>query len=395
MAVSLNDLGLICSLGNSKQSVMTALGDEHLSQQEMMSQFAKAGNDGTVFFVGAVNAELPEISEQYFNTRNNQLLLSAYQQIASTFQQLAKSIANERIAIVLGTSTSAINEGERAYKTFSQTGQYPEQFEYSQQELHAPSEYLAHLTGAKGPCYTISTACSSSGKAVVSAKGLIESGIADIVLCGGVDSLCEMTLNGFKALESTAADYCKPFHASRDGINIGEAAALFVMTKESVKGHSMVKLLGAGESSDAYHVSAPEPTGRGAIASMSKALSDAGLEAKDIDYINAHGTGTVKNDEMEAKAIHTLGFDCEVSSTKGITGHTLGAAGALEAAICWLLLSELNHKHSVPENYPIAELDEKLAPIKLTAKQTSGKIARCLSNSFAFGGNNVSLIFGK
>ncbi|MDE3271996.1 beta-ketoacyl-ACP synthase [Pseudoalteromonas sp. G4] len=395
MAVALNDLGLICSLGNNKESVMAALCDPKLSQQNVLSPFAKTGNDGTAFLVGAVKAELPEIADSFFNTRNNQLLLSAYLQIEKTFKALCKDVAKSRIAIVLGTSTSAISEGESAYKVFSDTGKYPDQFDYRQQELHAPSEFLAHITGAKGPCYTISTACSSSGKALVSAKGLLQSGIADIVLCGGVDSLCEMTLNGFKALESTAERYCKPFNAGRDGINIGEAAALFVMTKESSKAHSAIQLLGAGESSDAYHVSAPEPSGRGAIASMSKALTDAGLNATDIDYINAHGTGTPKNDEMEANAINALGFDCMVSSTKALTGHTLGAAGALEAGLCWLLLSDLNSENMLPENHPSAELDEKLAAIKLAAGQTSGKIGRCLSNSFAFGGNNVSLIFGK
>ncbi|MGB0985750.1 MAG: beta-ketoacyl-ACP synthase [Pseudoalteromonas spongiae] len=391
MAIGLNDLGLVCSLGDSKQSVMAALSNSELSQPQLLTKFDKPGNDGTEFFVGAVSATLPEICEPQFNTRNNQLLLTAFKQIEQTFTALTEQFEKQRIAIVLGTSTSAISEGETAYQQFTDEGDYPAHFNYRQQELHAPSEYLAHITGASGPCYTISTACSSSGKALVSARGLIESGIADVVLCGGVDSLCKMTLNGFKALESTAAEYCKPFHSERDGINIGEAAALFVMSKQP----AAVRLCGAGESSDAYHVSAPEPSGRGAIASMTKALQDAGIDAKEIGYINAHGTGTPKNDEMEANAIHTLGFDCLVSSTKGVTGHTLGAAGALEAGICWLLLSDFNKGEIIPANYPVAELDEKLSPIRLAASNSSGKIRFCLSNSFAFGGNNVSLVFGN
>jgi 3-oxoacyl-[acyl-carrier-protein] synthase-1 len=391
MAVGLYDLGIICSLGNNKQAVLEKLTQDDLDAKSCLSEYPQKGINGEVFYVGAVKDTLPTIEQAHFATRNNQLLQHAFSQVEQAFLSVSEHVDKTRIAVVIGTSTSAIEEGEQAYKHFAQQGEFPAHFDYAQQEMYAPAEYLAYLANAKGPAFSISTACSSSGKALASAMNLINSGIADIVLCGGVDSLCQMTLNGFSALESTASTYCTPFNEHRDGINIGEAAALFVVTKAAAK----VNLLGAGESSDAYHVSAPEPSGRGAIASMQQALAQAGLTASDIDYINAHGTATPKNDEMEASAIHQLGFTAPVSSTKALTGHTLGAAGALEAGICWLLLSDLNKNNKLPQNHPSAKLDPALCKVNLVEKGAITTINTCLSNSFAFGGNNLTLVLGK
>lgn len=391
MAVGLHDLGIVCSLGSSKQAVLDKLTQDDLDAKNCMSTYPVKGINGETFFVGAVNCQLPQITEPHFATRNNQLLKHAYSQIEQVYLAHKKNVDSTRVAVVIGTSTSAIEEGEQAYKHYAQQGHFPDHFDYAQQEMYAPAEYLAHLANAKGPVFSISTACSSSGKAIASAMNLVNAGVADIVLCGGVDSLCQMTVNGFSALESTASTYCLPFNAHRDGINIGEGAALFVLTKEK----AAVNLLGAGESSDAYHVSAPEPSGRGAITSMQQALTQAGITVADIDYINAHGTATPKNDEMEAKAIHQLGFSASVSSTKALTGHTLGAAGAIEAGLCWLLLSDLNVANKLPQNHPSATLDPTLSAITLVAKGTQKAINTCLSNSFAFGGNNLTLVLGK
>ena len=214
--------------------------------------------------------------------------------------------------------------------------------------------------------------------------------MADVVLVGGADTLCGLTLNGFYSLESLAAAICAPFARDRDGINIGEAAALCLLTREA----GPVALLGAGESSDAYHVSAPHPEGFGAEAAMRMALEQGGVQPEQVGYINLHGTGTRLNDSMEAKAVHRLfGDRVPCSSTKALTGHTLGAAGATEAALAWLLLSEdLPLPHQA---YPASERDESLAPIDLLLAPQPLARPLVLSNSFAFGGNNVSLLLAR
>ncbi len=211
-----------------------------------------------------------------------------------------------------------------------------------------------------------------------------------MVLVGGADTLCGLTLNGFYSLESLATAVCSPFARERDGINIGEAAALCLLTREV----GPVALLGAGESSDAYHVSAPHPEGIGAEAAMRMALEQGGLQPEQVGYINLHGTGTRLNDEMEAKAVHRLfGDKVPCSSTKALTGHTLGAAGATEAALAWLLLTEdLPLPHQA---YPASERDESLAPVDLLLAPQPLTRPVVLSNSFAFGGNNVSLLLAR
>ncbi|WP_369434677.1 beta-ketoacyl synthase N-terminal-like domain-containing protein [Psychromonas sp. MME1] len=224
----------------------------------------------------------------------------------------------------------------------------------------------------------------------MSAKRLLKAGLVDAVLVGGADSLCKLTLNGFHALEALSSSLCNPFSTNRNGINIGEGAAFMLLsTKQS---SNNIALLGVGDSSDAHHISAPHPQGLGAISAMQKALHDAQLNAHDIGYINAHGTATPLNDAMESKAIYRLFQDAvPVSSTKPLTGHTLGTASILEASICCLLLQE---KLNLPIQINDGIFDTNMAPIKLvTTKQPLQKKA-LLSNSFAFGGNNVSLIFG-
>jgi len=229
------------------------------------------------------------------------------------------------------------------------------------------------------------------------------------VLCGGVDSLCQLTLNGFSALEAVAAERCNPFSRNRDGITIGEGAALFLMTKEPLTREPLtneqapIALLGAGANSDAYHISAPEPEGRGARQAMQAALADAGLGAEQIDYLNLHGTATAHNDAMESQAVAAVfpaGVPC--SSTKPLTGHCLGAAGALEAAFCWLSLSEFNRDRLLPPHLWDGQADPALPRLHLLAPGSPAELAparterprRMMSNSFAFGGNNISLILG-
>lgn len=340
--------------------------------------------------VGTVASALPRIKEKRWNSGNNRLALSALQQIAAPVAQVLNRYGAERVAVVVGTSTSGIADGESALLYQMQCGQFPEDYVYAEQEIGNLSEFIAAHFGLKGAAYTLSTACSSSGRAFISAARLLQSGMADAVLVGGADSLCRLTLNGFQALDSLSDSLCNPFSTQRKGINIGEGAAFFILSREVSEDH--IALLGFGDSSDAYHISAPSPEGLGAEESMRRALDHADLVPSDIGYINAHGTATVLNDKMEAKAISRLfGDQVPVSSTKSLTGHTLGAASAVEAAICWHVL---RGQLELPFHRSAGSYPTDFPPIRLARPGDRLKKRAILSNSFAFGGNNVSLIFG-
>ncbi len=387
MSICLNDFGVVCAIGQNKKAVFDALilgSNESLvlnsalpiEQAQYVGQVSLPDND-------ALNL---------ISTRNNKLAYLAYQQIEDTLTPLIAHYGHERVAVVIGTSTAGTYEGELARKELASTGEYPKSFHYEIQEMVAPANFIASLCQATGPVYSISTACSSSGKAFVSGKALLESGLVDIVIVGGVDSLTHLTVNGFESLASISQQKCQPFSKDRDGINIGEAAALFVMTKEN----SGIQMLGAGETSDAFHMSAPEPNGEGAFLAMKLALDNAGLKGTQIDYVNLHGTGTIKNDDMEAKAMHeACGESVLCGSTKGLTGHTLGAAGALEIGVCWLLLSKYNPENFIPANISDQKVDDALPTLKFSSGVYVDSINTCMSNSFAFGGNNFSIVLGK
>ncbi len=389
MTVSLKDFGVVCALGLSKQEVLDNLVASNIQGVVFDEQLPLFEGQ----FVGRVN--LPSSGGfSDISTRNNQLAYLAYEQIRTNVEMLIKQYGATRLAVVIGTSTSGIFEGELACRQHEELGEFPATFEYKQQEMIAPAHFIADLCHAKGPVYSISTACSSSGKALTSAKALIESGVADIVIAGGVDSLAQLTVNGFKALESISSGRCQPFCQARDGINIGEAAALFVVSKDCHRGD--IQLLGTGESSDAYHISSPLPDGSGAAQAMLYALGEAGVSGQQIDYVNLHGTATIKNDEMEAKAMFDVcGPEVFCGSTKAMTGHTLGAAGALEVGLCWLLLSHHNVDSFIPANVCQSSFDPLFNTIKLSTGQTIDNINYCMSNSFAFGGNNFSAVLGK
>lgn len=352
-------------------------------------------NDGKEVIVGRVLEDLPDIPAQFQHqqTRNNRLALSALLQIQDAVINTISKYGEDRVAVIVGSSTSGISNGEIALSEQLQTGELPENYHYYQQELSNLSDFISDYFGLSGPSYVVSTACSSSGKVFLSAKRLLQSGMADAVIVGGADTLCRLTLNGFHGLESVSSGLCRPFGEGRDGINIGEAAAFMLLSLERPEEAEPIALLGAGDSSDAHHISAPEPEGRGAEEAMIKALADAGLSPDNIGYVNAHGTATPLNDAMESKAIsRVLGNHVPVSSTKSLTGHTLGAASAIEAAICWQIL---RHDLTLPIPDAQAGRDPEIAPIRLVTANDRLEKHAILSNSFAFGGNNVSLIFGK
>lgn len=348
---------------------------------------------GTVT-VGEVTAELPKLDQGFseFASRNIRLLLAAYEQISDDVDELIRRYGKHRIGVVLGSSTSGISEGELAVEEKLAQGQFPENYRYSQQEMGAVAEFLARYLDLQSVAITVSTACSSSGKAFASARNFIEADFCDAVIVGGVDTLCQLTINGFTALESVSSTLCNPFSRNRNGITIGEAAALFVLSKEPAE----IQLCGVGESSDAYHISAPHPEGEGAELAIKAALQDAGIKAAEIDYVNLHGTATVKNDEMESRVIQRVfGDNTHCSSTKPFTGHTLGAAGATELGLCWLSLSKFNPQQLLPLHKWDGQSDVNLPSISLVDSPTRCKARYMMSNSFAFGGSNVSVIIGR
>jgi len=359
-------------------------------------QFETVELDTYVGEVAGIDAEpLPDRLAN-FNCRNNRLAHLGLRQDAflEAVDESARRWGRRRVGVFLGTSTSGILETELAYRRRDPgTGALPPDFDYRRtHNSFSVADFVLALLGLEGPAVVVSSACSSSAKVFGSARRMIEAGLIDAALVGGVDSLCLTTLYGFNSLLLVSHLPCRPFDVARDGISIGEAAAFALLEKvpDSLDPDA-VMLLGIGESSDAYHMSSPHPEGRGAQAAMLQALDTAGLQATDIDYINLHGTGTPSNDNAEARAVAgVLGSEVPGSSTKGATGHALGAAGALEAVICGLAL-----QHGfMPAGLNTTVVDPTLGVNYLLANRR-GNIARVMSNSFGFGGSNCTLILGR
>lgn len=390
MSCFITAYGLISALGEGVDASAEALLAWQAKGSTPLTRHNQALLDGRLTPVGRVEGELPAIPAALapYASRNNQLLLAALAQIRHALGEALATFGPARVGLVLGTSTAGIGEAELAIATARRGEAVPTAFDYRQQELGSPSEFLARHLGLEGPAYTLSTACSSSARAFISGQRMLAAGLVDAVLVGGADSLCGLTLNGFDSLESLSGTLCQPFDNGRQGINIGEGAALFLLSRQPAP----LALLGVGESSDAWHISAPHPDGVGAEAAMGMALAQASLTPEQVGYINLHGTATRLNDAMESQAVYRLfGDRVPCSSTKPLTGHVLGAAGAIEAALACLLL-----ERALPlPPQRVMTGDPALAPIRLVSGTTPLATPRILSNSFAFGGNNVSLLFGK
>lgn len=387
-AVYLNDLGIACALGRDADAVATTLFASDAPHGVAMTD---AVTDVPTS-LGLVPGELPSLDDVpvELRGRNNQLLRIALAPLRASIAAAIERHGADRVAVVLGSSTSGVGESEVAHRHFLAHGVWPESFHYRQQEMGTPAAFVAAELGLRGPAHVISTACSSSAKALASAARLLNAGMVDAVVTGGADSLCRFTVAGFASLGSVSAQRCNPFSRNRNGINIGEGAALFLMTRDP----GPVRLSGWGETADAHHMSAPDPDGKGAERAIRDALARAGIDASDIGYVNLHGTATPQNDAMEAGAVQrTLGLDVPCSSTKPLTGHTLGAAGAIEAAICWLALAR-NPEHRLPPHWWDGEADPALAPIRLSrpGERRHAPLQHALSQSFAFGGSNAALI---
>jgi 3-oxoacyl-[acyl-carrier-protein] synthase-1 len=383
-------MGVVSPLGAGKAQVLEGLlGGATEGMEPYLGLLT-----GRATTVGRVRAELGELGAEFaeLDCRNNRLLKCALDEIAAAVDELRETVGPRRVAVVLGTSTSGIAEGEEAAAALAREGKMPGRYHYRQQEMGTAAEFAARYLKLTGLRYTISTACSSSAKAFASATRLIEAGRCDAAVVGGVDSLCLLTLNGFDALESLARERCNPFSANRRGINIGEGACVFVLSRRP----GGIRLCGVGESSDGYHISAPDPSGRGAEAAIRDALGRAGAAPANVGYVNLHGTGTPKNDAMESEVMaRVFGLDVPCSSTKPLIGHTLGAAGALELGICWLLVSDLNGGRRLPAHPWDGVRDPHLPPIALVGADAVWGRDLFVSSSFAFGGSNAAIALGR
>jgi 3-oxoacyl-[acyl-carrier-protein] synthase-1 len=386
-ACRLADVGIACALGRTPDEVWPRLcaGDT--------SALAPGARGARPY--GRVAGALPDLPAALarLDCRNNRLALLAYEQIAARVAEVRRRVGVARLAVVVGTSTSGVSDAEEAFRVRRRTGRLAERFTLAQLEHGGLAACVAQLAGARGPALTISTACSSGAKALACARALLELDLCDAVVAGAVDSECALTSQGFASLQAVSATRTNPMSRNRDGLTLGEGGALFLLLRE----HGGVQLAGAGESSDAHHMSAPEPEGRGFEACMRDALADAELDPREIAYVNLHGTGTPQNDRVEsAAALRVFGAQVPCSSTKPLVGHALGASGALEAAFCWLVLARRQgDRLRLPPHCWDGCADPEVAPLRLVQPGESvaaGAPAALLSNSFGFGGSNCALV---
>jgi 3-oxoacyl-[acyl-carrier-protein] synthase-1 len=350
------------------------------------------GSDLTTWIGRVSGVESIDLGD--WQSRNNALAHLGYQQgnIAEHVDALKVSLGSQRLGIVMGSSTSSIDRTEAAYRQLEE-GALSAPF---QQPLvhnpHAPSLYMAHLTGITGPALTINTACSSSAKVFATGARWLQAGLVDAVLVGGVDTLCLSVLHGFDSLQLVSENQCRPLDQHRDGINLGEASGFAILVRpDEGYADSGIRLLGYGESSDAHHMSHPHPDGLGARLAMEQALTRAQLGPEQIDYINLHGTSSRANDLIEGQLIAKMfPKSTQVSSTKAWMGHTLGAAGITEA----LIAVDALQRGVIPGSLNLAELDHEL-DLSVQAENITREMHYVLSNSFGFGGNNCCLVFGR
>jgi 3-oxoacyl-[acyl-carrier-protein] synthase-1 len=328
---------------------------------------------------------------QNWECRNNRLAwraLSGADFVASV-RNAARKYGADRIAVVVGTSTASIGATEEAYGRLDEHGQFPNELRRPiVHSLHSLGDFVQRALGLKNLCVTLSTACSSSAKVFAQGERLLRLGLADAIVVGGVDTLCGSVLFGFNSLQLVSPDPCRPFDSRRNGINIGEAAGFALLERSAANGPL---LLGYGESSDAHHMSSPHPEGQGARIAIDAALATAGLEPAQIDYINLHGTASRLNDEVEAKLVSERFTSATfASSTKGWTGHTLGAAGIVESIVCLLAMES----GLAPGTLNCDSLDPICGP-QIQIQNQQRALAHTMTFSFGFGGSNCALVFGR
>ncbi|HEY5851573.1 MAG TPA: beta-ketoacyl-[acyl-carrier-protein] synthase family protein [Lysobacter sp.] len=378
------------AVGRGREALATALRESRSGLRR--NDFGSAPLECWIGRVdGLEDVPLPERFSRW-DSRNNRLAWLALNQdgIPDVIATLIERHGAERIAVVVGTSTSSIGATEDAYAHLDD-GAFPA--DLARADVHTPhslGEFVQHATGLRGPAVTVATACSSSAKVFAQAARLIAAGLADAALVGGVDTLCGSVLYGFNSLQLVASDPCRPFDAGRTGLSLGEAGG-FAVLERARPGDAGLQLRGYGESSDAHHMSSPHPDGLGAQLAMRDALARAGIAAADVGYLNLHGTATPANDSIEAAAVARLFPDSlHASSTKGWTGHTLGAAGIVESVIALIALE----RGELPGTLNSAVPDAACGP-QIRFHPQRAAINFAMNNSFGFGGNNCSLVFGR
>jgi 3-oxoacyl-[acyl-carrier-protein] synthase I len=376
-----------CAAGSGRREILESLRTRRSGLAP--NDFTQAPLDTFIGRVAGIESQPLPSQLSHWECRNNRLAWYGLQQ--DGFHEAVRAAREKygpgRVAIVLGTSTSSIGATEEGYRGLTPDGQYPEELRRpAVHTVHSLGSFVQEALGLSGVCVTVATACSSSAKVFPQAERLIRLGLADAAVVGGVDTLCYSVLFGFNALELVSPEPCRPFDPARKGISLGEAAGFALLEKEG----SGPRLLGYGESSDAHHMSSPHPEGLGARNAINEALSRARLSPQDIDYINLHGTASQKNDEVEARIVAELfPSTTRASSTKGWTGHALGAAGILEA-----VMSLLSLEHGfTPGTLNTRELDAACGP-QIRLENGDGVVRNVMSNSFGFGGSNCVLLFG-
>ncbi len=387
--VYIEDLGILTARNKGKKDVLAAiLGGERdgLNPEqigEMTCHTARCSDEeaGLVETCGKSNDILS-------------FLTICCREIDGTVREMISRYGSSRIAVVLGTSGYGSDEAYFAEEQRRKSGSFPSDYQLAYQQVHYPTDFVRDYFGTDGYCGTLATACASGAGAIVEGYKLLQAGLADAVIAGGVDNISESVLKGFISLEAVDQNKTIPFSRNRHGINIGEGAALLVLTKEK-PGKDAVLIAGFGECSDAHHQTAPDPTGEGAAKAMRMALEQAGMDR--VDYINLHGTGTALNDSMEGKATaEVFPGNPFCSSTKAVTGHTLGASGAIELGLCYLLLTSYNPEKKLPPHIWDGEADPDIPGLNFCGKDTRLEtIGSAMSNSYAFGGWDVSIIVKK
>ena len=344
------------------------------------------------FILGKISAQLAKFSQntpKHLQTRTNALVLSALLQLDKDVRDAIKKYGKNRVGVVVGTTTSGVEENYETFKDFAATGFFnASKFGINRNSLANPSEFIADFYGLSSVAFSVSTACTSGVKAIITAKRLLESGVCDAVICGGVDSLNTLTINGFDSLGILSARETNPFSKNRDGINIGEGGAFFVASRDEI---SNVVIAGEHSNCDAFHMTQPDFSAQMQTKCVQKALRAANLSS--VDYINLHGTGTQANDKIEAKIVHSLMPRVFASSVKPLIGHTLGAAGAIESALCAMLCAR--GETALPPHVYDGIYDDEIEGVNLVKFGQRAVVNSAMSLSFAFGGDNAAIVFGR
>ncbi len=394
MKIYLSNPALICCAGaNAREFFKSVVNGDQSGIKK--TECSLTGEDGKKsFFAGKIDSSLLKPTDSKFDSRFLQVLDAGLEQLKPAVELAVKKYGKERVAVCVGQCDNGSELSFKANKALFESGKLPADYDLTAQGAQVPAMYVSKKFGVCGPSLSFATACSSSATAIIKAKELIKAGLADAVIAGGADIVSDTVLLGFNSLEAIDTQkITDPFSKNRNGITLGEASAFFVLSCDDIE-NTKILLAGTGESCDASHMTAPLQDGSGAESAIKAALKDAELKPEQIDYVNMHGTGTHLNDSMEGKGVNLVfgQYKVPVSTTKPVTGHTLGAAGALELAACFMAIKS----QKLPVQVWDGEFDTEIPELNIVSKSKEPALNRpvkvCMSNSFAFGGANASLI---